>query len=76
MIRHYPDVCGTPHRPEAADVVTLETLDDWHAFVDANLEALMGVYGSLSKAFIVALDGELVLGGGAAPLVHVVFLND
>lgn len=75
MIKHYPNVCGTPHWPSAATVITLDDMDDWDAFAEQNREGLESAYGSVAEAFQHAIQGGLQLGGGAAPLVDIVFLD-
>jgi hypothetical protein len=53
--------------------ITLDDMDAWADFVAANRDALIDAYGSPAMALQHAVQGGLTLGGGAAPLFHVVF---
>ena len=53
--------------------ITLADMDAWDAFVAENRRALTDEYGTLSNAYQHAVQGGLTLGGGAAPLFHIVF---
>lgn len=48
-------------------VVQLADYAAWDTFAEANAEALIAGYGSVEFALQHALDGGLILGGGAAP---------
>lgn len=63
----------TEYNADGSMSVALDTTDDWAEFAALNLEALMEQYGSAEKALRHLLDGGLVLGGGAAPMVNVYF---
>ncbi len=53
--------------------VILADTDAWDAFVADNREALTDAYGSTANAYQHAVQGGLTLGGGAAPLINIVF---
>ncbi len=53
--------------------ITLDDMDAWETFASANRETLRMEYGSTANAYQHAVQGGLTLGGGAAPLIHVVF---
>ena len=55
--------------------ITLDDIDDWDAFVADNREALVDAYGNTSNAYQHAIQGGLTLGGGAAPMFHIVFAD-
>ncbi len=52
--------------------ITLKDMDDWAEFAATNREALVDAYDSTAKAYQHAVQGGLILGGGA-PLYHIVF---
>ena len=54
--------------------IILEDMDAWADFVADNRDALIDAYGSPGLAYRHAINGGLTLGGGAAPLFHVVFV--
>jgi hypothetical protein len=56
-------------------VVELDDMDAWEDFAAQNRDALCDQYGSTEKAFRHAIDGGLLLGGGAAPAVSVYFAD-
>lgn len=45
------------------EVFALANMDAWSEFVDANCEALIGLYGSVDKALHHARDGGLMIAG-------------
>ncbi len=51
----------------------LADVSAWDVFVEWNRDALIEQYGSVENALKVCRDGGLVLGGGAAPAVHIYF---
>lgn len=53
--------------------VVLADTDEWLKFVEANREALIDEFGTIDKAYRLACNMALWLGGGAAPSVHVRF---
>lgn len=53
--------------------IVLADMDEWEAFADANREALEGEYGSTANAYQHAVQGGLMLGGGAAPAFFISF---
>lgn len=53
--------------------IILADMDEWEAFASDNREALEQDYGSTANAYQHAIQGGLVLGGGAAPLFHISF---
>lgn len=55
--------------------IDLHDEDEWEAFASANREALLEVYATLQDAHAAACQGGIVLGGGAAPLVEVHFVD-
>jgi len=55
--------------------VALDTVDDWLQFVDDNHDEIAATYRTASAAFRHAIQGGLVLGGGAAPRVTVHFVE-
>ena len=57
-------------------IITLADMDAWDAFAADNRDALVNEYGSTANAYQHAVQGGLTLGGGAAPLVNIVFDDD
>lgn len=55
--------------------LVLADMDEWEAFKADNREALEEHYGSTSNAYQHAIQGGLMLGGGAAPLTLVRFAD-
>ncbi len=53
--------------------ITLADMGEWDTFAADNRDALVDEYGSVATAYRHAINGGLTLGGGAAPLVHIVF---
>jgi hypothetical protein len=53
--------------------ITLADMDAWDAFVADNRDVLTDAYGSAADAYQHAVQGGLTLGGGAAPMFHIVF---
>ncbi len=53
--------------------ITLADMDAWESFAAENREALESEYESTANAYQHAVQGGLILGGGAAPAFHVVF---
>lgn len=56
--------------------IVLADTDDWLEFVEVNREALIDEFGSVERAYRLACNMSLWLGGGAAPLIHVRFPFD
>ena len=57
------------------ETIILPDIAAWQAFATANCDALVETYGSTEKAFRHACDGGLTIGGGAAPLFRVGFVD-
>ena len=53
----------------------LHSEDDWTEFAEANRDALLDMYPDLDAAHKAACEGGIVLGGGAAPMVEVRFVD-
>lgn len=53
--------------------IILADMDAWEAFAADNREALEDAYGSTASAYQHAVQGGLMLGGGAAPLFEISF---
>ena len=53
--------------------IILADMDAWEAFAEANLDAINADYGSVANALQHAMQGRLVLGGGAAPEFFISF---
>lgn len=51
----------------------LADMDEWEAFAESNKDALTDEYGSTANALQHAMQGGLVLGGGAAPMFVISF---
>jgi hypothetical protein len=54
--------------------IPLADMDAFHAFWDENGDALSAL--SKDDAFLLACNCELIVGGGAAPLFRVGFVDD
>jgi hypothetical protein len=59
--------------PAEPIVLELKDIQDWCQFARDNREALIEDYGSIKDALAEALRGDLLLGGGAAPLFRIKF---
>lgn len=57
----------------AIEVITLKDMDAWREFAALNEGALIEQYGAVDNALRHALDGGLRMGGGAAPIIDIVF---
>ena len=55
--------------------IELHTSDDFDAFYKANEDALTDEVGDYVRCFSLACNQELIIGGGAAPLFHVGFVD-
>ena len=49
---------------------------EWDRFVADNEDALLDMYPSIAHAHMVACQGGIRMGGGAAPVVDVRFVDD
>jgi len=58
------------------DFIPLFDMGDWAEFWTANAEALVEVYETEDAALRAACCGGLVIGGGAAPLFRVAFVDE
>lgn len=65
-----------PKAPVAEIFVPLVDDADWHRFASANRGALLEIYPCLSDAYMAARQGGIQLGGGAAPLVTIRFVDE
>lgn len=59
----------------SSNTILIDNLDQWQDFASANADALIEAYGSVETALQHACDGGLQLGGGAAPLMTIVFVD-
>ena len=59
---------------DAIDVL-LDDLNDWDEWAADNHEALIEDYGTIDNALKHACDGGLRMGGGAAPIIDVFFVD-
>ncbi len=57
---------------DACDVI-LADMAEWDQFAADNREGIEEAYGTIEMAIKHAIDGGLMLGGGAAPICHVSF---
>lgn len=55
------------------ETIILANMDAWQEWAEANREALEADYGSLSTALQHAMQGGLMIGGGAAPAFFITF---
>jgi hypothetical protein len=53
--------------------IIIADMDEWSVFAADNRDALEDEYGSTAQAYQHAIQGGLVLGGGAAPLFIISF---
>lgn len=58
---------------QAEEFIKIGCTDDWENFWAENGEALADEVGDEATCFALALDRELMIGGGAAPLFRVGF---
>ena len=56
------------------EFIKIADMDAWEAFVECNKEALLAV-APLATCLRLAMNCELVIGGGAAPLFRVGFVD-
>lgn len=54
--------------------IAIADMDQWADFVDANREALADI-GTEAMCLALAMNCELILGGGAAPLFRIGFVD-
>jgi hypothetical protein len=56
--------------------IILADMGEWLDFVRENIDAIRDAYGSVSNAYQHAVQGGLMLGGGAAPLFVIRFAEE
>jgi len=55
--------------------IIIQDMDEWTVFADANRDELESQCGSIDDALVKACQGGLTIGGGAAPLFFVSFVD-
>jgi hypothetical protein len=58
------------------ELMILADMDEWEDFVNANRETLEAECGSTANAYQHAIQGGLLIGGGAGPLYLISFAED
>lgn len=62
-------------RDDGSYFLALHTDDDWHQFLEENLEAIQEAYPTIDACYQAAREGGIVLGGGAAPIFEIRFVD-